>query len=70
VISGFIVDFSCHKADLVIEVDGDVHDLQLAEDTQREKALKEPGLRAIRLRNGEVLSNLSSVPERIKEQGR
>jgi len=70
VISGFIVDFYCHKTDLVVEVDGDIHDLQQAEDTQREKTLKEPGLRAIRLRNEEVLNNLSSVPERIKEQGR
>ena len=28
IIAGFIVDFYCHKAALVVEVDGDVHDLQ------------------------------------------
>jgi very-short-patch-repair endonuclease len=28
IIAGFIVDFYCHKVALVIEVDGDVHDLQ------------------------------------------
>ena len=28
VIAGFIVDFYCHKAGLVVEVDGDIHDLQ------------------------------------------
>jgi hypothetical protein len=28
IIAGFIVDFYCHKAALVIEVDGDIHDLQ------------------------------------------
>jgi very-short-patch-repair endonuclease len=27
VVAGFIVDFYCHKADLVVEVDGDIHDL-------------------------------------------
>jgi very-short-patch-repair endonuclease len=27
VIAGFIVDFYCHKASLVIEVDRDIHDL-------------------------------------------
>ena len=27
VIQGFIVDFYCHRAGLVVEVDGDVHDL-------------------------------------------
>ncbi|MBI5951213.1 MAG: DUF559 domain-containing protein [Chloroflexi bacterium] len=29
---GFIVDFYCHKARLVIGVDGDIHDLQQEED--------------------------------------
>lgn len=28
VIDGFIVDFYCHHAALVVEVDGDIHDLQ------------------------------------------
>jgi len=32
-------------ADLVIEVDGDVHDLQKEEDARREKVLSEVGLR-------------------------
>ena len=27
IIAGFIVDFYCHKVGLVIEVDGDIHDL-------------------------------------------
>ena len=66
VIAGFIVDFYCHKAALVIEVDGDIHDLQKEEDTQREKALSELGLRIVRFRNDEVLKNLSEVVEQIK----
>ncbi len=28
VIAGFIVDFYCHKADLIVEVDGETHDPQ------------------------------------------
>ncbi len=43
VIAGFIVDFYCHKAGLVLEVDGDIHDLQQEEDTRREKVLREMG---------------------------
>jgi very-short-patch-repair endonuclease len=66
VIAGFIVDFYCHKAGLVIEVDGDIHDLQQEEDAVREKALSEMGLRIIRFRNHEVLKNLSEVVEKIK----
>ena len=44
-IAGFIVDFYCHKAGLVIEVDVDIHDLQKEEDERREKVLSALGLR-------------------------
>ena len=67
VIQGFIVDFYCHKASLVIEVDGDIHDLQREEDARREKALSELGLRVIRFRNDEVARDSSGVVERIKQ---
>gem|GEM_PF-2496542 len=39
------VDFYCHKSALVIEVDGDIQDLQQEEDARREKALSALGLR-------------------------
>jgi len=55
VIQGFIVDFYCHKAALVIEVDGDVHDLQQEEDARREKVLSALGLRVVRFGNDEVV---------------
>ena len=65
--AGFIVDFYCHKAALVIELDGDVHDLQHEEDAQREKILNELGLRVIRFRNDEVFKNLPVIVAKIKE---
>jgi very-short-patch-repair endonuclease len=68
VISGFIVDFYCHKADLIVEVDGDIHDLQKEEDILRENAIGELGLRIVRFRNEEILNNLSSVVDKIREQ--
>ncbi len=67
VIAGFIVDFYCHKAALVIEVDGDVHDLQQEEDARREKVLSEMGLRIVRFRNEEVVKDLSAVVGKILE---
>jgi len=54
VIQGFIVDFYCHKVALVIEVDGDIHDLQKEEDERREKVLSALGLRIVRFGNDEV----------------
>ncbi len=67
VIAGFIVDFYCHKAALVIEVDGDIHDLQQEEDARREKVLSEMGLRIVRFRNEEVMKNLSAVVGKVRE---
>lgn len=67
VIQEFIVDFYCHKAGLVIEVDGDVHDLQQEEDIRREKALRELGLRIVRFRNDEVVRDMSAVAGKIQK---
>jgi very-short-patch-repair endonuclease len=70
VIAGFIVDFYCHKAALVIELDGDVHEEaeQKENDIRRDKALNDLGLRIVRFKNDEVLKNLSTVVGKIKEQ--
>jgi len=67
IIAGFIVDFYCHKSALVVEVDGDIHDLHHDEDARREKALREMGLRIVRFRNDEVVKNLSTVVGKIRE---
>jgi very-short-patch-repair endonuclease len=64
---GFIVDFYCHKAALVVEVDGDIHDLQQEEDARREKVLSEMGLRVVCFGNEEVLRNLSAILGKIRE---
>jgi very-short-patch-repair endonuclease len=69
VIAGFIVDFYCHKAGLVIELDGGVHEeeTQKENDAKKDKALIELGLRIIRFRNDEVLVDLLEVVRRIRE---
>ncbi|MCB9986006.1 MAG: DUF559 domain-containing protein [Micavibrio sp.] len=66
VIQGFIVDFYCHKAGLVIEVDGDIHDLQKEEDERREKVLSALELMIVRFGNDEVGRNLSAVVGKIR----
>ena len=67
VIAGFIVDFYCHRSALVVEVDGDIHDLQQEEDARREKVLSEMGLRIVRFRNEEVMKDLSAVVGNVRE---
>ena len=68
VIAGFIVDFYCHSAGLVIELDGDIHRGQQEYDAERDKILEGMGLRVIRFRNDEVLLNLPRVRTQLKEE--
>jgi very-short-patch-repair endonuclease len=65
ILDGFIVDFYCHQAALVNEVDGPIHRGQVESDRRRETVLKSKGLRVIRFKNEEVASDPDSVCRRI-----
>ncbi|MBL7164110.1 MAG: endonuclease domain-containing protein [Anaerolineales bacterium] len=65
IIDGFIVDFYCHKAGLVIEVDGPIHQKQKVEDAERAEVLSARGLRILRFTNREVMNNLRQVLQTI-----
>ncbi len=69
IIDGFIVDFYCHAVGLVVEVDGPIHDKaeQVEYDAERERVLEARGLHVLRVRNEEVMRNLGSVLERIRD---
>ena len=63
----FIPDFVALSCKLIIEVDGEVHKFQKEYDSEREQFLIEKGYRLIRFENDEVLKNIESVIERIRE---
>ena len=65
VIKGFIVDFYCNAAGLVVEVDGEVHEAQGESDAERDQALNELGLHVLRVTNTEVEEDLTDVLSRI-----
>src|SRR5690606_34524253 len=65
IIDNFIVDFVSLPKQLVIEIDGDIHDLTKDEDVARTEILKELGFEVIRFTNEEVLSNVEGVKSRI-----
>ena len=69
VISGFIVDFYCHAARLVVEVDGRQHYQEegLAYDAERDAVLEGYGLTVLRFSNHEVDMNFSGVCYTISE---
>jgi len=66
-ISRFIVDFYCHEARLVVEVDGDVHAGQVEYDAERTEWLEAYGYRVIRVTNQDVLYRLNDVLEFVLE---
>jgi leucyl-tRNA synthetase len=67
IIDRFIVDFVSLPKRLVIEVDGDIHDLQKEEDASRSIRLKELGFDVIRFTNDEVYRDAHQVRDKIKE---
>ncbi len=67
VIDGFIVDFYCHAAGVVVEVDGPVHQRQRDYDAERDRILAARGLRILRFTNQEVRERLAEVLNRIAQ---
>jgi very-short-patch-repair endonuclease len=65
IIDRFLVDFYCHQQELIVEVDGSIHDLQKEYDAEREAYLIERGFRILRFSNEEVESNIQSVLRKI-----
>ena len=68
-IDRFIVDFYCHQAKLVIELDGSQHyDAQgLAYDKERTAILESYGLKVLRFSNSDIDTNFSGVCTIIDE---
>jgi very-short-patch-repair endonuclease len=65
VVDGFIVDFYCHAAGLVVELDGAIHRQQGEYDAERGRILSARGLRVLRIRDQDVWSDLDGVLTRI-----
>jgi len=65
IISRYIVDFYCDKVGLVVELDGDIHLVQVAYDAERDQELLARGFQVLRFRNEEVRHNLTNVLDRI-----
>jgi len=60
-IDRFIVDFYCPEAQLVIEVDGAVHQYTYEEDAIRQAYLEACGLQVLRFSNDYVMTNLDGA---------
>lgn len=63
IIDRFIVDFYCHAAKLVIEIDGKQHYTEqgIAYDVERTQVLQEYGLKVLRYTNQQLECNFQEV---------
>ena len=67
VVGNYIADFYCHRARLVVELDGSQHydPAEMEKDAQRTRYLESLGLKVLRFTNLDVLHRFRGVCETI-----
>ncbi len=65
IIDGFIADFYCHSAALVVEVDGATHEPDY--DKERDRIFAERGITTLRFTNQEVFTKIGFVISRLRQ---
>jgi len=63
----FIADFFCHERQLVVEIDGKIHDYRKDHDELRTHIINMMGIEVIRFHNEEIENNLGEVLGRIEQ---
>lgn len=63
----YYANFCCHRARLIVEVDGDTHGSEqaIAHDSIRDAFLRREGYRVLRVTNLDVMRNLDGVVTEI-----
>src|SRR4026207_2389847 len=68
IIHGYFPDFYCHQHELIVELDGGIHEFQKEYDAEREAYLIALGFRIIRFKNEEIFKDLQSVLLKIVKE--
>lgn len=64
----YVVDFICHAAKLIVELDGGQHADREAADVERTRWLESQGFRVLRFWNNEVLANIEGVMQVLEKE--
>lgn len=67
VVAGYIPDFYCALAGLIIEVDGPSHEQQREYDAERTKVFRSLGIHVLRFSNQQVLEHPRAVYDEIAD---
>ena len=65
IVHGYFADFYCHQHELIVELDGGIHELQKEYDAEREEYLIALGFRIIRFTNDDITGNLKGVLQKL-----
>jgi very-short-patch-repair endonuclease len=65
-IGKYIVDFVCLEKQLILEIDGGQHAIEIDKDRDRDQLLLAEGYRILRFWNNVVFENLPGVLETIR----
>lgn len=70
IVRGYIVDFYCAEARIVVELDGPVHDSEakIEDDKRRDEFLRRNGEKVLRFRNTDISKGMSAVLIRIWDE--
>ena len=60
----FIADFYCAQLKLIIEADGNIHELKKEKDNERDEKLLSKGIKVLRIKN-EALEDINSTTDLI-----
>ncbi|MBI5191879.1 MAG: endonuclease domain-containing protein [Nitrospirae bacterium] len=66
-IGKYVVDFVCYEKQIIIEVDGGQHSIEIDKDKERDEWFSSQGFKVLRFWNNEVLVNIEGVLEVIRE---
>jgi len=64
-VAGYVVDFLCANAHLIIELDGGQHAVRTAADKKRTEILEAAGYFVLRFWNNDVFENIDGVLDEI-----
>ncbi|HOO98376.1 MAG TPA: endonuclease domain-containing protein [Bacteroidales bacterium] len=62
----FIVDFYCHEARLVVEIDGEIHKYRREYDDGRSAEMERYFIKVIRFTNSEIENKIEDVVKKIE----
>lgn len=63
----YVADFYCHEKRLIVELDGRSHDGRESKDAERERLIREYGIRVKRFKNSQIEKDIENVMRQMEE---